>query len=129
MAINEDVPGIEVTVRCHKQPLKELDDPNAQNNDDDISPCPSTIRYIESVDDTVFEVGIQVDSSYLWGYRDHVLVATVHVDGKKVEGVVIRRTDTDHGRHMFRIRGRETGSSNGSWYLRRCKFAPVKTSM
>lgn len=128
MAINEDVPGVEVTVRCHRQPLKELDDPNAHNDDDDIAPYPSTTKYIECVDDTEFEIGIQIDSSYLWDYRDHVLVASVFVDGKRVRGLVIRRKDTEDGRYMFRIEGRETGSASG-WYLRRFKFAPVKTSI
>lgn len=128
MAINEDAPGIEVTVRCHKQPLPELDDPNAHNDDDDIAPYPSTTKYIECVDDTEFELAVRVDSSYLWDYRDHVLVASFHVDGKMVPGLVVRRRDTDHGRRVFRIRGREMGSGTG-WYLRRFKFAPVKTSM
>ncbi|KAI1111409.1 hypothetical protein F5Y14DRAFT_425460 [Nemania sp. NC0429] len=125
MAINEDVPGIEVTVRCNKQPLVELDDPNA--HDDDIAPHPSTTKYIECVDDTEFEVAIRVGSDYLWDYRDHVLVARVRVDGKTVRGTVIRRADTDHGRQVFRIKGRHVGSASGSWYLRRFKFAPVKT--
>ncbi|KAI0532239.1 hypothetical protein GGR58DRAFT_507661 [Xylaria digitata] len=127
MAINDDVPGIEVTVRCHERPLHELDDPNAHDNDDPVA-CPTTSKYIECVDNTEFDVSIVIDSSYAWGYRNHVLIADTYVDGERIRGSVIRGKETDFdGLAIRQIKGQEVCNSSGTWSLRRFKFAPVKT--
>ncbi|KAI1296315.1 hypothetical protein F5Y03DRAFT_398843 [Xylaria venustula] len=130
MAIHDDVPGIEVTVRCDKLPLPEFDDPNAHvDDDDDASPCPSTTKYIECVDDAEFDISIAVDSDYHWGYRDHILVAKTYIDGESVRGDVINSKHTKFGLPEVRIvKGKEVQHyGSGIWSIRRCKFAAVKT--
>ncbi|KAI1427934.1 hypothetical protein F5Y12DRAFT_734314 [Xylaria sp. FL1777] len=128
MAIHEDVPGVEATVRCHERPLPELEDPNAHDSDDGGS-CPTVTKYIECVDDTEFGVSIVVDSTYHWGYRNHILVATVYIDGKHIRGSVIRERETRYGGlAIHQIKGKEVYShSSGIWSLRKCKFAAVNT--
>ncbi|KAI0973017.1 hypothetical protein F4678DRAFT_35141 [Xylaria arbuscula] len=130
MAIHDDVPGIEVTVRCHKRPLPELDDPNAHvDDDDDVSPCPSTTKYIECIDDTEFDVSIAVNSDYPWGYRDHLLAARTYIDGEYVSGEVIHSGLIKYGRPELRtVTGKLVKHhSSGIWSVRKCKFAAVKT--
>ncbi|TGJ87076.1 hypothetical protein E0Z10_g1697 [Xylaria hypoxylon] len=126
MAINDDVPGLAVTVRCHERPLHELEDPNS--HDDDAVACPTTSKYIECVDDTEFDLSIVVDSTYHWGYRNHILIASTYVDGKHIRGSVIRSRETDLGGLGIRqIKGQEVCNSSGLWSVRKFKFAPVKT--
>ncbi|GAW15783.1 hypothetical protein ANO14919_052030 [Xylariales sp. No.14919] len=127
MAINDDVPGLGVTVRCHKQPLHELEDPNT--HDDDAVACPTTSKYIECVDNAEFDVYIVVDPTYHWGYRDHVLVARTYIDGTRIKGSVIRSRETGyHGPAIRRIKGQEVCGPTGLWSLRNFKFAPVTTT-
>lgn len=128
MAIHEDVPGVEVTVRCHERPLRELEDPNAQ--DDDAPACPTMSKYVECVDDTEFDVSIIVGPDYAWGYRNHVLVASLYIDGEYVRGVVTRSKDVSYGIHgkPLTIRGAEARNAmTGLWTLSKFKFAAVKT--
>ncbi|KAI1148250.1 hypothetical protein F4825DRAFT_106366 [Nemania diffusa] len=128
MAIHEDVPGIEAAVRCRGQPLPELEDPHSHDDDDAVA-CLSTTKYIECVDDAEFDIYVQVSSAYLWGYRGHILVAGVYVDGKRVRSPIIRHTETAHGALATRcVTGREVCSrETGTWSLRKFKFAAVKT--
>ncbi|KAI3323737.1 hypothetical protein HD806DRAFT_72446 [Xylariaceae sp. AK1471] len=129
MAIHEDVPGLEVTVRCNERPLHELEDPDATDNDD-AAASPMACKYIECVDDAEFDVAITVTNDYEWGYRNHVLVATVYVDGKHIRGSVIRSPETQYGVPVTRlVKGQEvvaTGYTN-LWSLRKFRFATVKT--
>ncbi|KAJ8119941.1 hypothetical protein ONZ43_g3218 [Nemania bipapillata] len=128
MAIHEDVPGIEVAVRCNEQPLREFEDPHGHDNDG-MALCPSAVKYIECVDDAEFDINIRIDSTYLWGYRDHILVATTYVDGKYVRGLVIRQKDTDYGaKATYIVKGRHVCSSrSGRWSRQNFRFAAVKT--
>ncbi|KAI0426528.1 hypothetical protein F5Y09DRAFT_345625 [Xylaria sp. FL1042] len=128
MAIHPDVPGIEVTVRCHGQPLDELEDPDVHDNDDAVA-RPSVRKYIECVDDTEFDIFVAVDSRYDWNYRNHILVSNVYIDGQLIRGTVVRPVDLRHdNRATHRVRGKEVFDHNtGLWSLRRFKFAPVKT--
>ncbi|KAI1126827.1 hypothetical protein F5Y10DRAFT_203054 [Nemania abortiva] len=128
MAIHEDVPGLEATVRCRGQPLQEHDDPDDHDNDD-AGACPTATKYIECVDDAEFGVYVQATPDYAWGYRDHVLVAGLYIDGKRVRGEVIRSKDAKHNGYAHRhIKGWETcSSSTGEWSLRKFRFASVKT--
>ncbi|KAI8955992.1 hypothetical protein F4801DRAFT_184941 [Xylaria longipes] len=128
MAIHNDVPGVEVTVRCNKVPLQEYEDPNAHDNND-AATCPLTTKYIECIDDAEFDVTIQASSDYQWGYRNHVLSAATYVDGKYVQGNIIRSTNTDYGRRFeLPVKGREVySSSTGLWSQQRFKFTAVKT--
>ncbi|KAI1740581.1 hypothetical protein F4680DRAFT_447905 [Xylaria scruposa] len=128
MAIHDDVPGIEVTVRCNGEPLHELEDPYAHDKDD-AADCPSTTKYIECVDDTEFDVSIEVGSDYQWGYRDHVLTVEIYIDGKHANGVTIHSTETDYNRRCKRpIEGwYMVSSSTGSFVLQKFKFTAIKT--
>ncbi|TRX92701.1 hypothetical protein FHL15_006375 [Xylaria flabelliformis] len=127
MAIHDDVPGLEVTVRCNEEPLHELEDPNAHDSND-AATYPSITKYIECVDDAEFDVTIEVSSDYQWGYRNHVLVAYIYVDGKYIRGVIISSQDTCYGRPFnYCVKGPEFPSSTDSWVLRKFKFTAVKT--
>ncbi|GAP91855.1 hypothetical protein SAMD00023353_6800100 [Rosellinia necatrix] len=129
MAIHEDVPGIETTVRCQGQPLPELEDPNARDDNDEGGPdCPTTSKYIECVNNVEFEVHVRVNADYPWGYRNHVLVASTYVDGEYIRGSVIRNTDAHDGCVKFSVRGREMYSNETrSWSMQKFRFATVKT--
>ncbi|KAI0451492.1 hypothetical protein F5B21DRAFT_486757 [Xylaria acuta] len=125
MAIHNDVPGVEVTVRCNERPLREIEDPNA-HDDNDAAACPLTTKYIECVDDTEFDVSIEASSDYQWGYRNHVLVADIYVDGTYIRGLITRSTEARFGRYF--IKGQHTfSSSTGLWSQRKFKFTAVKT--
>ncbi|KAJ8131207.1 hypothetical protein O1611_g2423 [Lasiodiplodia mahajangana] len=128
MAIHEDVPGIEVTVRCAGQALPEYEDPDDHDNDD-VAACPLGTKYIECVDDTEFDVCIRVGPAYSWGYRHHVLKVATFVDGKYVRGSLIRSKDAIHGGYAIEcVEGQESRSSRtGQWSKRKFKFAMVKT--
>lgn len=128
MAIHEDVPGIEVTVRCHKQPLRELEDPSA--HDDDASVCPTTSKYVECMDDTEFDISIRVGTNYNWGYRDHVLVPSIYIDGKYVTARVVRSRDIYVTLNKsLSVTGTDTqNSASGLWTRSKFKFSAVKTS-
>jgi hypothetical protein len=130
MAINEDVPGLEVTVRCDGRPLNEFEDPDAADNDD-AAACPTASKYVECVDDVEFVVAIAVNNDYEWGYRNHVLLATVYVDGTHIRTCVIRDFETRYGVVATRlVKGQEVAATSFSnlWSLRKFKFATVKTS-
>ena len=129
MAINEDATGLEVTVRTNQQPLQEYECPDAQDNDDP-PPSPTMTRYIECVDNAEFDICIQVHPSYVWGYRNHVLVATAYVDGKLIRGFVMRSSDSRYGpSNTCLVKGQEVGESySDAWLLQKFKFSVVKTS-
>ncbi|KAI0193577.1 hypothetical protein EV127DRAFT_246332 [Xylaria flabelliformis] len=127
MAIHDEVPGVEVTVRCNEEPLHELEDPNAHDSND-ADTCPSITKYIECVDNAEFDVTIEVSSDYPWGYRNHVLAAYICVDGKFIRSNIISSKDTDHGRPFnCCVKGREFSSSTDSWAVQKFKFTAVKT--
>ncbi|KAI1438988.1 hypothetical protein GGR50DRAFT_690756 [Xylaria sp. CBS 124048] len=124
MAINEDVPGLEAFVQCSDREMSEIDDPE-DDADVDNTGCPTTSRYIEVVDEAAFEVVVNVHENYLWGYRDHVLVANVHVDGQYVHGVVFRQRSQLRSTSIV---GPESYCAEaGGWVRRKLKFAAVKT--
>ncbi|KAJ2989852.1 hypothetical protein NUW58_g3256 [Xylaria curta] len=129
MAIHDDVPGLEVTVQCHRRPLPELEDPNSHDNDDAVA-CPLTTKYIECVDDTEFDIVVNVNSDYEWGYRNHVLLAATFVDGKRIREPMIRSSSVKgyDGRITRVIAGQEVREDATSlWSVRKFKFAAVKT--
>ncbi|KAI0154294.1 hypothetical protein GGR57DRAFT_110433 [Xylariaceae sp. FL1272] len=123
MAILEDVPGLEVEVHCNNRALPEYDDPNA-NDRDDAGAAPSSMQYIECVDNASFEVHIIVNADYEWGYRNHVLVANTYVDGDRIRGSVIRQSE---GLVRRCIKGNEHRDAMGQWALRKFQFSSVKT--
>ncbi|KAK5631369.1 hypothetical protein RRF57_007083 [Xylaria bambusicola] len=127
MAISEDVPGIKVTVRVHQQPLPEFEDPEAHDRDD-AAAYPLETKYIECVDDAYFDISVVVDSTYAWGYCNHILSAAFYVDGEWVRGRILRENDTKYGGLAVQVvDGKEVCSSSGGWSLRKFRFTAVKT--
>ncbi|KAI0502814.1 hypothetical protein F5B22DRAFT_652697 [Xylaria bambusicola] len=127
MAISEDVPGIKVSVRVHQQPLPEFDDPDAHDRDD-AAAHPLETKYIECVDDAHFDISYVVDSTYAWGYCNHVLIATSYIDGQYIRGHILYEKDTKFGGLAVGVvDGKEVCSSSGMWSKRRFRFAAVKT--
>ncbi|KAI0014774.1 hypothetical protein F4780DRAFT_169649 [Xylariomycetidae sp. FL0641] len=138
MAILEDLPGVEVTVRVDDVDLHELGDPNDDEQHhvdaDDSGPCPSVTSYVECADNAEFAVHLSIDGDYPWGYRDHVLCARVRIDGQHVRGEVFRQRDMRYNRaldlHVSErcVVGRELFSEvSGTWALRKFKFSVVDT--
>lgn len=79
MAIINDVPGLEVTVLVHSQPLAEYDSPQTIVNLS--SDKNTTVKYIESHDNASFSVCVRANSQYAWDYRNHALQVKLHIDG------------------------------------------------
>ncbi|KAI1269867.1 hypothetical protein F5Y18DRAFT_112080 [Xylariaceae sp. FL1019] len=123
MAILEDVPGLRVEVCCNDQALQEYEDPNAHDHDE-AGAAPTSTQYIACVDDAIFEVHIQVDADYEWGYRNHLLVATTYVDGERIRGSIIH---AHNGHNRLHVRGNEIRDAFGNWSLQKFKFCSVKT--
>ncbi|CAJ2511373.1 Uu.00g069980.m01.CDS01 [Anthostomella pinea] len=129
MAILEDVPGLEVTVRVAGADLPEHDDPHGQEIESAAAnSAPAVCKYLECADDAEFHVHIRVHPDYEWGYRNHSLVARTYVDGKRIRGEVMRAVDTQYVPAVRNVLGQEVYSNlSGLWSLRRFKFAVVDT--
>ena len=126
MAISEDVPGIAVTVRCHGHPLPEFGDPDAQDNIN-AATYPLETNYVQCIDNSAFDICIAIGPAYQWGYRDHIVVARVRIDGESVKGYIFQQHIPFH--HMAICQGKEICNNFGVWCLRKFKFVAVKTGM
>lgn len=122
MAVLEGVPGVKVTIRVNNVDCVEYDDPEPPEH----PAQPTSSKYIESSDNAKFVIRFEVNHSYRWGYRKHVLCFRCYVDGKFVRGAVQRQNDAMLWRD---IQGKdEFSTSTGSWVIRKLQFAAVKIS-
>ncbi|KAI1304345.1 hypothetical protein F5Y03DRAFT_406962 [Xylaria venustula] len=84
MAILEDAPGIEVTVQIAGKDAPEYEAGDEKSKPLDKPPHPTVTKYIESIDDAEFAVKIVASSEHAWGYKGHVLVCRVYIDGNHI---------------------------------------------
>ncbi|KAI0115766.1 hypothetical protein GGR51DRAFT_575599 [Nemania sp. FL0031] len=126
MAVLDEVPGIEVTIQINGQNVTEYDSPQALESDhhDLDSGCPTISKYVEAIDDTEFSIKVTVDDDiYAWENIDHVLLATVEIDGIWVNSRFLQL-----GEKTWVIQGSEWYSEESQqWYVEKVKFSAIKT--
>ncbi|RYO78788.1 hypothetical protein DL766_003166 [Monosporascus sp. MC13-8B] len=101
MAVLEALPEIKVTVRVEGKNCVEYEDPDAA---DIQASCPTSYKYIESVDYAEFRIHFHVDSDYNWDYMEHSLGVVVHVDNQELARTCLikRQSDLDvYGRRVL----------------------------
>lgn len=130
MTINEDVPGIEVTVQIHGTDAAEYAADDAANED---AVCPTVTKYIECTDSASFRVRVVVDGNYEWGYKNHSLAYYLYIDGKFTRGLLadyknltVSNSGTFEYESMFKDRQDFDGVLD-QWVRRKYKFSSVKT--
>jgi hypothetical protein len=132
MTINEDVPGIQVTVQIRDTEAVEYAADDATNED---AVCPTVTKYIECIDDASFRVRVVIDDNYEWGYKNHSLAYHLYIDGKHVSGHVTgyknrKLTSTGAFEHACVFRDRQDYDGvHDQWVRRKFKFSSVKTGI
>ena len=122
MAILDAVPGIKVTVRVGNADCVEYDDPDPENPQGSSFTCPTSIKYIEAITDAEFGIRYAVDSSYAWGYRNHILELSIRIDGKHFTSPFLS-PDYPKGCRL----SMDERTDDGRWVRRKPKFSPVST--
>ncbi|RYP07025.1 hypothetical protein DL764_002784 [Monosporascus ibericus] len=123
MAILEELPGVKVTVRIAGKDCVEYEDPDAG---DIQASCPTSSKYIESVDDAEFCIHFHMDSEYNWDYKEHSLCVGVCVDGQMLTMKALRRRYLINQQFDADIVGRPVLSTEtGEWFLPIPKFSAV----
>jgi hypothetical protein len=125
MAILESVPGIKVTVRVGGTEALEYNDPDATENQWE---CPTSSKYIESVDDTEFAIIIEVESNYDFNNNTHFLHSWVYVDEVLIDITTIDHFDVLGKKYSSEIVGEKTFDSKRGYSLQKLRFVPLKTS-
>lgn len=124
MAVLDDIPGIKVAVVVGGNEVTEYDDPNAA--DQDQPAYPTSTKYIECADGAEFSIKLYVNHNYAWGYRDHALKVRPLIDGKRMDGTIVRE---DHA-ECTHIRGYSfLSATTNQWQLQKWKFSNISTSM
>ncbi|KAK8107866.1 uncharacterized protein PG998_009879 [Apiospora kogelbergensis] len=128
MTINEDVPGVHVTVQINGIDATEYDAPDA-GEDDEEAPHPTVTKYIECIDNMPFTIRMGANRTYDWGYLNHALSLQVYVDGHWVIGKIFKNPAVYYPlQDESVIYGREEiNASTNQWELRKFKFASVTT--
>ncbi|RYP67867.1 hypothetical protein DL769_005656 [Monosporascus sp. CRB-8-3] len=125
MAVLDDIPGIEVAVQINGWDVVEYDDPDASEH---VRSCPTSSKYIESIDDTEFTIRYKASLGYNWeGCRDHVLRFRTFADGLKLSGKVLFKTDALHGRCIRNEGFSKYDPETKERYKYNCKFCPIST--
>ncbi|KAI0013893.1 hypothetical protein F4779DRAFT_561793 [Xylariaceae sp. FL0662B] len=131
MAVLEDVPGVKITVQVNSQDVKEYDDPDALELGQVASEsgCPTSCKYIESIDDAEFGIKITATSDYEWGYKDHSLTVYLRVDGNYIGGRIIKEQDVLRpGDFTSLIQSYERHCERSNrWYSHKLKFSAINT--
>ncbi|RYP90320.1 hypothetical protein DL770_003543 [Monosporascus sp. CRB-9-2] len=123
MAILEELPGVKVTVRVEGKDCVEYEDPDAA---DIQTSCPTSSKYIESVDDAEFCIHFHIDSDYNWDYKGHSLSMAVRVDNQHLENIIAQKANLINGKLEGDVSGRRVScAETGVWLLRKPKFSAV----
>lgn len=125
MAIIQEVPGIKVTILVGGQEATEYD---AHDGPDPPPHCPTSLKYVECVDEAEFSIKLEVDVHYAWGFRNHCLSLRTYVDGKSIAGRVVRSENVFPGFPWTKtvIGKRELDRESGLWFSRKLKFTGVQ---
>lgn len=112
MAINEALPGVEITITVAGQPLQEY-------TEADVDEEPGTVtRYIEATSGQVFEIKVKVDRNAV--LKGSHLEFQFYVDGKWIDGVLENRVH-----RPYSCKGCEIASG----VMRLCRFDVLETGM
>jgi hypothetical protein len=143
MAIQDDIPGLEVVVCIDGKPLEEYDN----NEEEQAKPgLPSEVfqyqaartvtKYIESVSDQEFIIQINLAPPFKMDYA--CLKADIHIDGKWVSSPLIQKSknldffsgDCVATKYQRRVKGMkvEAPGHEGRALLKSFKFAKIETS-
>lgn len=127
MAVLDKIPGIEVTVQINGQDVVEYDDPDASELD---KSCPTSSKYIESIDDAEFTIQYKVTNEYRWGYKKHRLSFIPSVDGFPISGRLFSEDKPVSGCHIAQTTGATyTDAETRQTHLRKCRFSTISTGM
>lgn len=91
MAIIEDVPGVEISIRVAGTPAKEYVDPDPGEMP---NKCFLSSVYIECVDNQPFSFHYKVDKTYDWGHKDHRLQLRFFLGAKKNKSFLVKESST-----------------------------------
>ncbi|RYP07243.1 hypothetical protein DL764_002630 [Monosporascus ibericus] len=125
MAVLDDVPGVEVAVQINGQDVVEYDDPDASEH---VRSCPTSSKYIESIDDAEFTIRYKASLDYNWeGCGDHVRRFRTFADSLKLSGKVLFETDVLYGRSIRTEGFSKYDPETKSRHKYKCKFSPIST--
>ncbi|KAI1458285.1 hypothetical protein F4805DRAFT_425164 [Annulohypoxylon moriforme] len=128
MAILEEVPGIEVTVVVAGRDATEYDDPDASEQPNEAADCPTSTKYIECIDGANFSVKYHLTNDYDWSYQNHSLTFTLHADGTRLKGTVLKERDLRYGHKTTEIKEKEYfDAATQQWQGQKFKFSAVTT--
>jgi hypothetical protein len=143
MAIQDNIPGLEVTVCIDGKPLEEYDNDEEEEAKPGLDPevmkyqaARTVTKYIESVSDQEFIIQIKLAPPFKMDYA--CLSTSVQIDGRKVASPLIQKIDnldrfsgdcvvTEFQR---RVEGKlvEAPGNAGRELLKKFKFAKIETS-
>lgn len=125
MAILRDVPGVEVTVQVAGRDATEYDaDDEEQQSFAKDTTGPSVLKYIECVDDAEFAIKIAARPDYNWGYKNHILMFSIYIDGQLIVSGFLLEGLEEHvidGKMVFYKHLQQ-------WKKQTLKFSAVSTS-
>ncbi|KAK8102039.1 hypothetical protein PG984_015185 [Apiospora sp. TS-2023a] len=124
MGIIEDVPGVEISIHVAGAPAKEYADPEP---DEMPNKCFLSSVYIECVDNQAFSFHYQVDKTYDWGHKDHLLRLKFYLGNKRVKARVIQGSSTRSRPYDGEVRNQvEFNASTNKWYSHKFVFTAVE---
>ncbi|KAI1757403.1 hypothetical protein F4782DRAFT_478412 [Xylaria castorea] len=124
MAILDDVPGVEVTVRVAGNETVEYDPCEEERHSlAESATCPTVTKYIECIDEADFSIKIAASRRYAWGYRSHCLRFVVYIDGNQTTSRLISSPGdmTIHNKNAFCQQSRQ-------WKSYKLRFSAVSTT-
>jgi hypothetical protein len=130
MAIHDDLPGIEVTVKSNGYPLLEYDTENDRPSHRDISVRLheenwTRTNYIESFTGGEFSIGVAIHPGHTLDCPN--IGFKVVVDGVKASEPLLRPQDAFFVSRTHDVMGMYS-SHGGTGYLRKFKFAQIHTT-
>jgi hypothetical protein len=143
MAIQDDIPGLEVAVCIDGKPLEEYDNdeeeqakPGLPSEVFQYQAARTVTKYIESVSDQEFAIQLTLGPPFKMDYA--CLKARIHVDGREVDSLLIQKSrnldffsrDCVATKFQRKIKGIIVNAPGnaGRELLKRFKFAKIKTS-
>lgn len=143
MAIQDDVPGLEVAVCIDGKPLEEYDNdeeeqvkPGLPSEVSQYQAARTVTKYIESVSDQEFTIQLTLGPPFKMDYA--CLNTRIHIDGKKVDSPSIQKSrnlnsfseDCVATKFQRKIKGMrvEAPGNAGRALLKRFKFAKIEAT-
>lgn len=124
MAILDALPGVEVTVLVSNRQAVEYDADDEQQQSLAKHACPTSTKFIESIDDATFSIKLVPGRSYSQGYKKHALWFRVYIDGQHIESRVLKakQRDTIDSKTVYDRESRQ-------WKNHQLKFSAIRIGM